>query len=300
MSGVGASSRWRTLTEVLGDRDLGRLFIGVGSWAATDAAFLLAVSVLALDLGGPGAVGLVGALRVLPAAVCAGLFSGVADRVSRPLIIAGVNAALVVVAVVAAVAAGRGAGLGTLLAVVATASAVSALLKPSQQALLPQLVTNPGQLMAAGSTWSTLNGLGSVVGPALAGLGLALWGPVAVFGGLAVAYLGTALATWSIRSPFQRARRTGGRVGWTERAVARLLGVSLFWRPGRRAVFLLLLVGRAMSGLVTVFVVLSARSLSGGSGQALTGTLFAALGVGGMVASVATLVAGGHRARLWL
>ncbi len=276
-----------------------RLFVSVGSWAATDAAFLLTASVLALDLGGPGAVGLVGALRVLPAALCAGLVTGVTDRVSRPLIIAAVNAALVVVAVAAAVAAGHGAGLGTLLALVGAASAVSALLKPSQQALLPQLVSSPGHLLAAGSTWSTLNAVGSVLGPALAGLVLALWGPVAVFIGLALVYLGTALVAWSIRSPFQPARRTGGRFGWA-RVASPFLGIALFWRPGPRSVFALLMVGRVMSGLLTVFVVLSARSLSSGGGEALTGTLFAALGVGGMVASVATLAAGGRHARLWL
>ena len=68
MAKGGASARWATAREVTSDRQVARLLLAVGSWAATENAFLLAASVLALDLGGPAGVGLVGALRVLPAA----------------------------------------------------------------------------------------------------------------------------------------------------------------------------------------------------------------------------------------
>ncbi len=90
--------RWRALLDCMVDRDVSRLLIIVGARSATDVALFLATSVVAYDIGGPAAVGVVGAVKVLPSMVTAGSASLVADRVRRPLVIAGVNACFVVVA----------------------------------------------------------------------------------------------------------------------------------------------------------------------------------------------------------
>ena len=102
MADAGTPTRWATVREVVANRQVARLLAVVASWAATEHAFLLAASVLALDLGGPAGVGLVGAMWVLPAAVSATFVAGLADRVQRALVIAVVNAAFVVVAAAAA------------------------------------------------------------------------------------------------------------------------------------------------------------------------------------------------------
>ena len=109
MADAGTPTRWATVREVVADRQVARLLAVVASWAATENAFLLAASVLALDLGGPAGVGLAGAMRVLPAAVSATFVAGLADRVQRALVIA----------------------------VVGAGSVLSSLVKPSMQALLP-------------------------------------------------------------------------------------------------------------------------------------------------------------------
>ncbi len=109
MSRASASARWQALKAILSEGHLLLMYAVVGLWAATDLAFFLAVSVVAYGDGGPGAVGLVGAARVLPGALCLGFVAVVADRVSRPLLVAGVNAAFVAIslAMAATVAAGR-------------------------------------------------------------------------------------------------------------------------------------------------------------------------------------------------
>lgn len=294
------SSRWAKARVALTNGDLRRLLLAVGSWSGTEAAFLLAASILALDLGGPAAVGLVGALRVLPAAVSASLVGTVADRVSRPLIVTGVNAAFVGVALVAAATAWVGAALPVLLLVVGLGSVVSALLKPSMQAILPQLVRSPEQLLPAQAAWSIANGVGAVLGPATAAALLSGFGVGEVFVALAVAYALTALVTRTIRTEFQPARTIATR-GRRARWLAPLRGMALFSSHGARSVFALLMLGRVVSGFLSVAIILRAIELVGaGQGaQVLAGSLMTALGIGSFIGSALTLGAVARHGTRW-
>jgi hypothetical protein len=69
--------------RALRNRDLSRLLFAWGVWVTADWSLLITVSFLALDAGGPGAVGLVGAARLLPAALLGAPASVLTDRVSR-------------------------------------------------------------------------------------------------------------------------------------------------------------------------------------------------------------------------
>ena len=57
---------------------------GLGIWVAADWTVLIATAVLAYQVGGAAGIGLVGAARVLPGALLAGIASLAADRLSRP------------------------------------------------------------------------------------------------------------------------------------------------------------------------------------------------------------------------
>ena len=111
MSDFSLTGRWRLLVGVMRDRDVRRLLLIVGSRAATDVALFLATSVVAYDLGGPAAVGLVGAVRVFPSMLTASGAALVTDRVHRPHVIAGVNAVFVLVALALAAGVAFGAHL---------------------------------------------------------------------------------------------------------------------------------------------------------------------------------------------
>ena len=140
----------------------------MGSRAATDVALFLATSVVAYDLGGPAAVGLVGAVRVFPSMLTASGAALVTDRVHRPHVIAGVNAVFVLVALALAAGVAFGASLVFLVVVQAIGALVSGPSKPAMQALLPQLVREPGHLLPATATWGLIDGIGAVAGPVVA------------------------------------------------------------------------------------------------------------------------------------
>ena len=289
------TSRWRALLECMVDRNISRLLLIVGARSATDVALFLATSVVAYDIGGPAAVGLVGAVRVLPSMVTAGSAALVADRVRRPLVIAGVNACFVVVALALAAGVLLDLGLVYLVLVQGVGSLVSGLIKPSMQALLPQLVNEPRRLLPANSAWGLIDAIGGVAGPAAA-TALLFWvGPEGVFFALAVVYAVTAWLAVSIRTPFQPPTHPAHRRSFWRDSIG---GVSLFMRRGGRAHFAVFLTQRLLSGLVTAFVILYAHEVAGPDGDSASGTLLAALGVGAFVGSAGAMVTHGH-GRVW-
>ena len=295
MTRVSYATRWRLLRGILAEPHLGLMYAVVGLWAATDVAFFLAISVVAHDLGGPAAVGLVGAVRVLPGALGMGLVAFVADRTSRPLLVAAVNVVmgLLCLAMAASVDAGR--GLVVLVVLQGVGSVAAAFLKPSLQGLLPRLVPLPAQLVQAGAVWSLMNGLGSVIGPALGGALLATRGPAELYVALAAVYALTAMVAGLIRTTYQPARdHHATALAWSP-----LRGLRLFAAPGTRTMFLLSLIQRLLSGLVGASLVLYAFDVAGANGERTSGALLAALGVGGLCGATVTLFADGRHTRWW-
>ncbi len=87
------SARTDGLRVVVANPDLKNLAMSWGAWVAGDWAFLIALSVLAYAQGGIGAVGIVGAARILPAALVAPWASVMADRYPRPRVLAVIHMA---------------------------------------------------------------------------------------------------------------------------------------------------------------------------------------------------------------
>jgi MFS family permease len=290
------ATRWRILREVLGERDLGRLHVTVGLWATADAAFLLTVSVTAYDLGGPSAVGLVGAVRVLPVAVTSSATALVADRMPRTRLIAAVSLGAALACVAMSFVVEAGSGLPVLVAVQAIGSLAAGWVKPSLQALVPQLVRSPERLLPSATMWSFLNGAGSMLGPAGVGLLLVVVDRGTVFAVLAAWYVVTGLVAASVRTPFQPARTPVGPGVWTSwrHWVA---GLTPFDVHGGRTFLTLYVVQRLVSGLLTAFVVIYAYEIVA-DGDALSGGLLAGLGFGGLVGAAAAMVTFG-RIRTW-
>lgn len=237
---------------------------------------------------------------MLPAALTASLMSTISDRMPRPLIVTGVNAVFVGISLVAAVTAWSGAPLPALLLVVGLASVVSALLKPSMQAMLPQLVRSPEQLLRANAAWSIVNGVGGVAGPATAAVLLSQLGVGAVFVALAVTHALTAVSSRRIRTDFQPARAVAAR-GFA-RLLTPLRGMALFSPRGARTLFGLLMLTLAVNGFLSVAIIVRAVELvgPGSAAPALAGALVTAHGLGSFIGALLTLtVALDHGVR-WL
>ena len=78
--------------------------------------------------------------------------------------------------------------------VMATLAATSiTLVRPAHAALLPQVVRTPDELAVANAASGTVEGLGALIGPLVAGLLIGLAGPAAVYGAIAILTLGSAL-----------------------------------------------------------------------------------------------------------
>lgn len=281
----------------LQSRDLGRLLFVWAVWITADWAMLITVSLLALESGGPAAVGLVGAVRVLPAAVLSAPASVLTDRRSRSRLLAVVHAGWGGLAALLVWCAVVHAALPVLLAVVAAGSALGAAVRPTLQAIVPTLVGSPADLIAANSAYATIEAVGTVAGPGLCAMLLGVVGPPGVLGVLAVLFGVSAVVAAAIRTPFQPVRQARGsaRAAW----LAPLAGFRVLARPGLRLAISLFLGQTTMRGLLNVFVVLVATSMVGGSASR-AGSLFIAMGVGGLVGAVVALGLGPRRASSWI
>jgi MFS family permease len=289
--------RLRASRRALGNRDLARMLFAWGVWITADWALLITVSLLALELAGPAAVGLVGAVRVLPAAVLSAPASVLTDRWSRTRLLCVVYAGWCVLSALLVWCAVTDAGLPVLLGVVAGGSALAAAVRPTLQAMVPTLVTSPAELISANAAFATIEAVSTVVGPGLCAALLGVVGPPGVLGVLAILFGVASVVSASIRTPFRPVRqaRTSGRDAW----LAPLMGFRVLARPGLRLAVALFLGQTTMRGLLNVFVVLVATSMVGGS-ESRAGTLFIGMGVGGLVGAVAGMGLGPRRGSRWI
>jgi MFS family permease len=172
-----------------------------GLWTYT-----IALSVFAYEEGGAAAVGLVGAIRLFPAAIAAPFAAGLGDRFPRErvLLVAGVLRTLLMLAAALAVFSSVPA-----LAVYCLAGVenlVGTVFRPLQGALLPVLSASPEELTAANLGFATIESVATFAGPTLGGLLLATTSTGTVFAVTAGIYACATFLVWRIRAPHQEPR----------------------------------------------------------------------------------------------
>jgi MFS family permease len=263
---------------VFRNRTLRYLELAWGGFFIVDWASLLAVSVWAYEHGGASAVGLVGLLRMLPAAAALPFGAAVADRFARDrvLVVVYVAQALLVVGVAGALQVAAPRGLTYLL--ISLVGVAAAPCRPAQLALVPLLARSPEELVAANVTQMTFEGLATFLGPALAGVVLAVSGPPATLCVAAAFSLASAVLLASVRAnvdPTRAARLAresvldalGGGVRELARLPDLLAIIGGFW------------VQTFVRGMLNVLLVsLTLRTL--GLGEGAVGFISGAFGVG--------------------
>jgi MFS family permease len=275
--------------SVLASRNLRRLEMAYVGAIAADWAFTVGLGVFAYEKGGATAVGVVGLARMVPAALGTPLVSAVADRHEREHVL---------IAVIAIAAAAMGVAAATFyfdwsVAAVFVAAGVqgvaSTVVRPTITALLPSIVSTPEQLIAANGVSATVEGLGTLTGPLVAGVLLAVANAGAVFVVAAAVSVATALLVTTIR--------VEGRLHTDDLEVTSdvLAGVKILLHQSRPRRLVALFGAQAfVRGAVTVLiVVISFRLLH--AGGAWVGYLSAALGAGGLVGGAAALPLVGRR-----
>src|SRR3954468_2128469 len=160
-----------------------------GEWAAT-----VALGVVAFRHAGAAAVGLVGLLRMAPAALLAPFAATIADRVRREVVLSWVGLIRAVTLGVAAAVIEADGPVGLVYAALVAATVAQTLYRPAHSALLPTLCVTPTELTSANVVRGLLDSVATLVGPLLAAVLLDLSGPAAVFAAAAgVSLLSTAL-----------------------------------------------------------------------------------------------------------
>jgi MFS family permease len=251
------------------------------TWAG-ESAFMVALSVVAFREGGPGAVGVVTAVRMAMAALLSPFLATVADRIRRERVLTSVGVVrAVALGTAAAVTAADGPALATYLAAV-VATAALALFRPAHSALLPALAKSPSDLTSANAVRGMLDSLSTLGGPVMAGVVLSISDPAVVFALCAALSLLGGLAVLAL--PYDPPPR--GML--VKRSPGRDVAQGFVAIAGDRHLSLITGLGVVQTftrGCLTVFAVVVAIELLdlGNPGVAV---LNAAVGAGGVLGSI--------------
>lgn len=242
-------------------------------------AHFVALGIFAYRAAGPGAVGLAGVVRVLPAAVVAPLAAPLADRFRRErfLLAIALGGALALAASAAGVFAGNR---SVVFAAAAVVGVASTLFRPALQALLPSLAQTPRELVAANSVTSILESAATVLGP-LAAAGLAATvgvGAILVAGAAALGVSATLLLRVAVDGERLSVEGSGNPLLEGVRGIRRV--------PGAASLVGLIVAQAFVRGCLNVLIVVAAFRLLRGD-AAEVGYLTAAVGIGGIVGALA-------------
>jgi MFS family permease len=276
---------------VFANSGLRRVELALAGSVTGEWAYAIALAVYAFDRGGAAAVGLVGLIRFLPAAVTAPFAAVLGDRFARArvMVISDLLRALGMGA--AAAAALGGAPPGIVYALAVFVSVVSTAFRPAQAALLPSLARTPEELTAANVASTTIESVASFAGPALGGLLLAATSAGIVFAATAATFIWSAFLILRLAST-PSAREPADGAGIVAEALA---GFQTIAREAHlRLVVALYGAQTLVNGALNVLIVVAALDLLD-LGKSGPGFLNSAVGIGGLLGAVVALALVGRR-----
>ena len=216
----------------------------------------------------------------------------VADRFDRRLVLLVTDVARGVIMLALAVLQASHGPLVAIVALAILATCFSTFFGPTIGSYLPSLVTDETELGPANSAWSSLDNLAFVIGPAVAGLLIAIGGLTVAFLLNAASFGVIAIILWRLPHPdaAPRPRRPrpppSRRPSGTAATPAAPPPAGLPLRPLAGLALIDVGAGFALGGIGILTVVLATRQL--GAGEDGTGYLNAAIGVGGLLGAIAS------------
>jgi MFS family permease len=271
---------------VFRNQDLRRLELAwawsiVGHWA-----YIVGVSVYAYDAGGKTAVGLIFALRLVPAALLAPFAGLLADRYRRELVLVASTLARVALVGAATLCVLFDAPPAAVYALAIATAIATVPFRSAQAALMPSLARTPGELTAANAVASTIESLAIFAGPMLAGLALSVTSTATVFALNAVALM--VAAAFLVRMRVPRAERQPEIEAGTVLHEA-AAGFSTIGRDASLRVLIGLFGAQTfVAGALQVYIVVMAFEVFD-RGDAGVGFLNSAMGIGALIGGVAAL-----------
>jgi MFS family permease len=288
----------RSLREVFRNPGLRRLQLAWAGSIVGDWAYATAFSVYAYQKGGPTAVGVVAVVRYVSRALVTPFTSMLGDRYPRRLVMIGSDTTAALVISLGAVLIAADANEYAVYALAVIGSLVVSPFRPAQASYLPELANNVDELAAANVTSSTIESLGFLCGPAIAGVLLAFASISTVYIFDAATFAWSALLVLGIRpsmvktvaEPEPQAPANAPdepSPGFLAEATAGFR--VIFGSRDLRVLAGLFCAQTVVAGALVVFAVSIALGLLGLSRSGL-GYLNATLGIGGLVGGFVALV----------
>ena len=294
MGGIAAHLResGRSFAAVFRSANLRRL---QGAWTAVAIGhwgLLVAVSVYAYDQGGEKAVGLIFLLRLVPAGLLAPFVGVLGDRYRREIVLF-VSALLRFgFCAAAAVCVWKDAPAELVYALAIVTSIANAPYKSAQAAIMPTLAATPSELTATNAVSSTVESLAFFLGPAVAGLLLAVTGVDVVFAVAAAMFGIASLVILRMNVPRTEASKEVEASTILSECMA---GFRVVFKHKELRVLMGLFTAQTLvAGLMLVFLVVVAIELLD-MGDAGVGYLNSAFGVGALVGAIGALGLTGAR-----
>jgi MFS family permease len=289
---IPATQMVSALGAAVRNDNIRRVELAWGAAVAAEWAHFVALGVFAYEEGGTAAVGIAGLVRLLPAGALAPFAASLGDRFRRERFLL----AMALIGAGALAGSGAAAFAGDRNLVFAFAAVVglsSTLIRPALQALLPSLARTPEELIASNGATSTIESLGTLVGPVCAGLLVSVANVGAVFVVAAAALLGAVVLLARVR--------VEGRINLTASANAESAQemIAAGFRtiaktPGVRMVVGLIAAQAFVRGCLNVLIVVAVfRVFEGSAGD--VGYLTAAIGVGGLLGAFGAMTLEGRR-----
>jgi MFS family permease len=268
----------------------------LGAWTA-EWAFTVALGIVAYRAGGATAVGLVGLLRMVPAAVVAPLAAPLADRGRRERVLVVVSTVRGIATGAAGIVVARDGPVSIVYVLAALSTIAATLFRPAHSALLPSLCRTGHELASANVVRGMLDSIATLVGPLLAAVLLEFTDVAGVFAFASAASLAAAALLLRLRydaPPRPAAPRSAHLMADVAEGVRAVVGnrdLALFTGLGMAQTF--------TRGALTVFTVVVALDLLH-TGEPGVGTLTGAIGAGAVIGSlIASLLVGSRRLAQW-
>ena len=287
MSGQAVSAA-AAVRDVLGNRSIRRIELAWATGTAADWALLVILLVIVYDAGGALAAGVLGAVRVVPGIVAGPFATTLVERYRGDRVLTAINVVRAVAAVATAFVVASDLPLELTYVLAAVVAGAGSLIRPIQSALLPAFARTPGELVAANVASSTGEGIGTFVGPLVAGLLVAATGSAVASLLVAAAFAGAAAAVTGIS--FESAADARGGIGVDRTARFRLGDVPRILRTYPTSAILIgdFVAQIFVRGLLIALLVVASIELLD-MGDTGVGFLNAAIGLGGLVGAGAAL-----------
>jgi MFS family permease len=280
-------------------RESGRSFAAVfrspslrrlqGAWSAVALGhwgLLVAVSVYAYAQDGEKAVGIVFLLRLVPAGLLAPFVGVLGDRYRRELVLFVSALFRCGLCAGAAIAVAMDGPSVLVYALAILTSIAQAPYKSAQQAIMPTLAATPNELTATNAVASTVESLAFFLGPALAGVLLALSGTDVVFAVAAAMFGLASLVLLRLRAPRADVPKEVQASTIFSECIA---GFRVVFQHRELRVLMGLFTAQTLvAGLMLVFLVVVAIELLD-IGESGVGWLNSAFGVGALIGALGAL-----------